>query len=55
MVGLGTHKDRADRDRHEAMGFHDGWGTVADRLAALVEPDAAPGAGPRGAAASGAG
>jgi uncharacterized protein YndB with AHSA1/START domain len=22
----------ADRDRHEAMGFHDGWGTVAGQL-----------------------
>lgn len=31
------HKDRADRDMHAEMGFHDGWGTVADQLAALVE------------------
>ena len=31
------HKSRADRDRHEEMGFHDGWGTVAEQLAALVE------------------
>ena len=34
------HKDRADRDRHEELGFHDGWGTVAAQLAALVEPRA---------------
>jgi uncharacterized protein YndB with AHSA1/START domain len=32
------HKDKADRDKHEEMGFHDGWGTVAAQLAALVEP-----------------
>jgi uncharacterized protein YndB with AHSA1/START domain len=32
------HKDAADRARHEEMGFHDGWGTVAAQLAALVEP-----------------
>ena len=31
------HKSQADRDNHEAMGFFDGWGTVADQLAALVE------------------
>jgi uncharacterized protein YndB with AHSA1/START domain len=31
------HKSQADRDNHEEMGFYDGWGTVADQLAALVE------------------
>lgn len=31
------HKDKADRDNHEEMGFHDGWGTVTAQLAALVE------------------
>jgi len=31
------HKSRADRDTHEEMGFHDGWGTVAEQLATLVE------------------
>jgi uncharacterized protein YndB with AHSA1/START domain len=30
---VALHKDAADRDRHEQMGFHDGWGTVADQLA----------------------
>ena len=34
---LAMHKDRADRDRHEALGFHDGWGTVTAQLARLVE------------------
>jgi uncharacterized protein YndB with AHSA1/START domain len=31
------HRSVADRDRHEAMGFYDGWGTVGEQLAALVE------------------
>jgi hypothetical protein len=31
------HKNRTDRDKHEEMGFHDGWGTVTAQLAALVE------------------
>ena len=31
------HKSQADRDNHEAMGFSDGWGTVIEQLAALVE------------------
>jgi uncharacterized protein YndB with AHSA1/START domain len=31
------HKSRADRDMHDQMGFQDGWGTVADQLAKLVE------------------
>ncbi|OLF77829.1 polyketide cyclase [Maricaulis sp. W15] len=30
------HPDAASRKRHEAMGFHDGWGTVIDQLAAHV-------------------
>jgi uncharacterized protein YndB with AHSA1/START domain len=31
------HKNRADRNRHQEMGFHDGWGTVIAQLAKLVE------------------
>lgn len=31
------HGDPADRDRHEALGFFDGWGAVTDALASLVE------------------
>jgi uncharacterized protein YndB with AHSA1/START domain len=31
------HRDRAERDRHVELGFHDGWGTVTAQLAALVE------------------
>ena len=30
------HKDEADRARHEEMGFHEGWGTCLDQLAALA-------------------
>lgn len=29
---VAMHASRADRDTHEQMGFHDGWGTVADQL-----------------------
>lgn len=31
------HKNNADRDMHEEMGFYDGWGTVIEQLAMLVE------------------
>jgi uncharacterized protein YndB with AHSA1/START domain len=31
------HKSNADRNMHEQMGFYDGWGTVAEQLARLVE------------------
>jgi uncharacterized protein YndB with AHSA1/START domain len=31
------HKNRADRDRHQQMGFLDGWGAVIEQLARLVE------------------
>lgn len=29
---VAMHANRADRDTHEQMGFHDGWGTCADQL-----------------------
>ncbi|MEA3060309.1 MAG: hypothetical protein QOJ94_90 [Sphingomonadales bacterium] len=29
---VAMHANRADRDRHEKMGFHEGWGTCADQL-----------------------
>jgi len=35
------HKSGADRASHERLGFHDGWGTVIEQLARLVEPAAA--------------
>lgn len=31
------HRNRADRDEHDRLGFHDGWGTVTRQLAELVE------------------
>jgi len=34
---VALHKDKADRDRHEQMGFQDGWGTCADQLEALAQ------------------
>jgi len=33
---VALHKDEADRDSHEAMGFQDGWGTCADQLEELA-------------------
>jgi uncharacterized protein YndB with AHSA1/START domain len=30
---VALHKDTADCDNHQKMGFQDGWGTVADQLA----------------------
>jgi len=29
---VALHRDAADRDTHEKMGFHEGWGTVAGQL-----------------------
>lgn len=34
------HGDPAARDRHEQLGFFDGWGSVTAALAALVESEA---------------
>jgi len=31
------HWTAADRERHEQMGFHEGWGQCADQLADLLE------------------
>jgi len=31
------HRDEGERSRHEEMGFHLGWGTVLDQLAALMK------------------
>lgn len=36
-VAMAIHRDRATRDRHEAMGFHEGWGTALDQLVALAK------------------
>jgi uncharacterized protein YndB with AHSA1/START domain len=36
-VATAMHRSAADRDQHERLGFHDGWGTVTRQLAELVE------------------
>jgi uncharacterized protein YndB with AHSA1/START domain len=36
------HRSGADRDRHEQLGFDDGWGTVTEQLAQLVESGGQP-------------
>lgn len=33
------HWSAADREMHEKMGFHQGWGICADQLAALLAPN----------------
>jgi uncharacterized protein YndB with AHSA1/START domain len=34
------HRNAADSRRHEEMGFHEGWGSTIDQLAAFVEQPA---------------
>jgi uncharacterized protein YndB with AHSA1/START domain len=34
------HKDRAERDRHAAMGFEEGWGKALDQLVAVLRAGA---------------
>ena len=34
---VALHKDAADRDTHEKMGFHDGWGTCAAQLEEVAQ------------------
>ena len=36
-VAYVMHKSNADRKMHEELGFYDGWGTVTEQLARLVE------------------
>ncbi len=33
------HPDAEARSRHEAMGFHEGWGTAADQMIATLDAD----------------
>lgn len=39
-LATAMHRNVADRDQHERLGFHDGWGAVVGQLAELVEPRA---------------
>ena len=34
---VALHKDLADKETHEKMGFHDGWGTTAGQLEELAQ------------------
>ncbi len=34
---VALHKDAADKETHEKMGFHDGWGTTATQLEELAK------------------
>lgn len=36
-TAIAMHKDEADKNKHEAMGFHVGWGKALDQLVALVK------------------
>jgi uncharacterized protein YndB with AHSA1/START domain len=36
-VATVIHGDEASRNKHEAMGFHDGWGAALDQLVALMQ------------------
>ncbi|HVL12373.1 MAG TPA: SRPBCC family protein [Gemmata sp.] len=36
-VAAALHADEAGRDKHEAMGFHAGWGKALDQLVALAK------------------
>ena len=33
---VAMHRNEADRNHHDEMGFHDGWGTVLDQLGAYA-------------------
>jgi uncharacterized protein YndB with AHSA1/START domain len=35
-TALVVHGDEESRDKHEKMGFHDGWGTALDQLVAAA-------------------
>jgi uncharacterized protein YndB with AHSA1/START domain len=35
-IARALHWTQTDREAHEKMGFHEGWGTAADQLAAVV-------------------
>jgi uncharacterized protein YndB with AHSA1/START domain len=36
-TALVIHGNEEDRKKHEAMGFHDGWGKALDQLVAMVK------------------
>lgn len=38
-TAIALHRDEATRKKHEEMGFHEGWGTVADQLVAFIKSE----------------
>jgi uncharacterized protein YndB with AHSA1/START domain len=36
-TAIACHNSEASRKKHEEMGFHEGWGTVADQLVAYMK------------------
>ncbi len=36
-VARAMHRDVEGREKHEAMGFHDGWGTCLDQMVELIQ------------------
>lgn len=36
-VAMALHRDEESRDRHEKLGFYEGWGTTFDQLVALAK------------------
>lgn len=36
-TAIAMHRDEADRKKHEAMGFHEGWGICTDQLVKLIK------------------
>lgn len=36
-VATAIHRDEAGRNKHEEMGFHQGWGTVVDQLVEYIK------------------
>ena len=47
-VARAMHRNPADRQRHDDLGFFDGWGTVTRQLAELVEGGKGGGSGGTG-------
>jgi uncharacterized protein YndB with AHSA1/START domain len=36
-TAVAMHRDEANRQKHEEMGFHEGWGQVLDQLVAYIK------------------
>ena len=36
-TAIALHRDEANRQKHEEMGFHEGWGQVLDQLVAYIK------------------